>query len=196
MGKTSLVRELQRRLGEEGCFETIFVDLEDARTPADAIAEIAAQSKSAQSVWRRVVLGFANIFHGVWDRVDTLVLSEPRIKLRAGVDAGNWRQKGDGVFAALAEDERPVVLVIDELPILVNRMLKGHDYRITPEGRWAVDEFLSWLRKNVQTYQGRVRVILSGSIPGSRKCFSCSSMTDIWHRAEATAATTTDSSRA
>ena len=164
MGKTSLVRELQRRLGEEGCFENIFVDLEDARTPADAIAEIAAQSKSAQSVWRRVVPGFVNVLHGVRDRVDTLAISELRIKLRAGVDAGNWRQKGDGVFAALAENERSVVLAIDELPILVNRMLKGHDYRITPEGKRAVDEFLSWLRKNVQMHQGRVCVILSGSI--------------------------------
>ena len=31
MGKTSLVRELLRRLKNEGCFETIFVDLEGAR---------------------------------------------------------------------------------------------------------------------------------------------------------------------
>ena len=79
-----------------------------------------------------------------------------RVKLRAGIDGGNWRQRGDGLFAALAENERPVVLAIDELPILVNRMLKGHDYRITPEGRQAVDEFLSWLRKNVQAHQGRI----------------------------------------
>ena len=164
MGKTSLVRELQRRLCEEGRFETIFVDLEDARTPADAIAEVAAQSRSAQSVWRRIVPGFANVLRGVSDRVDTLAISEVRIKLRAGVDTGNWRQKGDGIFAALAENERPVVLAIDELPILVNRMLKGHDYRITPEGRQSADEFLSWLRKNVQTHQGRVCLILSGSV--------------------------------
>ena len=164
MGKTSLVRELLHRLAAERCFETIFVDLEDAGTPADAIAEIAAQSKSAQSVWRRVMPAFANVLHGVCDRIDTLALSEVRIKLRAGVDAGNWRQKGDGIFAALAENERSVVLAIDELPILVNRMLKGHDYRITPEGKRGVDEFLSWLRKNVQTHQGRVCVILSGSV--------------------------------
>lgn len=56
-------------------------------------------------------------------------------KLRAGIDTGNWRQKGEEVLAALAGNDRPVVLAIDELPILVNRLLKGYDYRITPERR-------------------------------------------------------------
>ena len=39
------------------------------------------------------------------------------------------------VFDALAQNDKPVVLAIDELPILVNRMVKGHDYKITPERR-------------------------------------------------------------
>ena len=164
MGKTSLVRELLRRLGEEGRFETIFVDLEDADAPADAIAEIGTQSRSAQSIWRRIKPGFDNVLREVSERVDTLAISEVRVKLRAGIDGGNWRQRGDAVFSALAANERPVVLAIDELPILVNRMLKGEDYRITPEGRRSVDEFLSWLRRNAQTYQSQICIILSGSV--------------------------------
>lgn len=43
MGKTSLVRELLRRLADKGKFETVFVDLEAAANPADAIAEIAGR---------------------------------------------------------------------------------------------------------------------------------------------------------
>ena len=86
------------------------------------------------------------------------------MKLRAGIDDGNWQHKGDEVFAALAENDLPVVLAIDELPILVNRLLKGDDYCITPERRQAVDEFLSWLRKNGQEHQRRVCLILSGSV--------------------------------
>ena len=164
MGKTSLVRELLRRLEDEGRFETIFIDLEDAFEPADAIAEIGVQSRPLQGAWPRVKSGFTNVLRDVTDRVDTLAVSEVRVKLRAGIDGGNWRQKGDGIFAALAGSERPMALAIDELPILVNRMLKGSDYRITPERRQAVDEFLSWLRKCVQAHQGRVSVILSGSV--------------------------------
>ena len=164
MGKTSLVRELLRRLKDGGCCETIFVDLEDALTPADAISEIGVQSRSVQGVQRKLKSWLANTLREAVDRVDTLAVSEVQVKLRAGIDAGNWRQKGDEVFTALAENDRPVVLAIDELPILVNRLLKGDDYRITPERRQTVDEFLSWLRKNGQEHRGRVCLILSGSV--------------------------------
>ena len=164
MGKTSLVRELLRRLEQEGHFETVFVDLEDAATPADAVAEIGARSRPVQGAWPRIKAGFANTLQEVGDRVDSVTVAEVQVRLRAGIDLGSWRQKGDEVFAALAESDRPVVLAIDELPILVNRLLKGADHRITPERRQAVDEFMSWLRKNGQAHRGRVILILAGSV--------------------------------
>ena len=169
MGKTSLVRELLRRLADEGRFETIFVDLEGASTPADAIAEIGFRSRSARGARGRIRSLFANVLPaeaevGVRGRVPALADVDLRMKFRAGVDAGNWRHKGNEVFAALAGSGRPVALAIDELPILVNRLLKGDDYRITPERRRAADEFLSWLRKNGQTHKGRICMILSGSV--------------------------------
>ncbi len=164
MGKTSLIRELLRRLRAEGRFETVFVDLEDATTAADAVVEIGVESRDVHGAWDRIKAGFANILGGIEDRIDELAVAEVRVKLRAGIDAGSWRQKGDTVCAALAKNERPVVLALDELPILVNRMLKDHDYRITPAGKRDVDEFLSWLRKIGQDHRDRLRLILSGSI--------------------------------
>ena len=164
MGKTSLVRELLRHLDTEEEFATIFVDLEDAKDAADAVAEIAVRARPIQSAWRRVVAGFANRLRDVLDRVDEIGVSELRVKLRAGIDAGNWRQSGDQVFEALAASEKPVVLAIDELPILVNRLLKGQDYRITPARREAADQFLSWLRRNGQDHRGKVCLIISGSV--------------------------------
>ena len=167
MGKTSLVRELLRRLADEGRFETIFVDLEGATDPADAIAEIGFRSRPAQGAWGRIKILFANVLPAeaeIGGRVPALADADLRVKLRAGVDAGNWRHKGDEVFAALAGNALPVVLAIDELPILVNRLLKGDDYRMTPERRRAADEFLSWFRKNGQMHRGRISMILSGSV--------------------------------
>ena len=164
MGKTSLVRELLRRLDEEGRFQPVFVDLEDAASPADAIAEIGARSRPVQGAWPRIKSRFASTLSEVGDRVDSVAVAEVQVKLRAGIDAGNWRQKGDEVFAALAESDRPVVLAIDELPILVNRLLKGADHHITPEGRRGADEFMGWLRKNGQAHRGRVSLILAGSV--------------------------------
>ena len=164
MGKTSLVRELLRRLKAEGRFETIFVDLEDARGVADAIAEIGVESRSVRGAWSKIKSWFSNVLPGSVNRIHEVQVSELRVKLRAGIDSGNWRQRGDQIFTALAENERPVALAIDELPILVNRMLKGHDYRVTPEGKRNVDEFMGWLRKNAQLHRERICLILSGSV--------------------------------
>ena len=164
MGKTSLVRELLRRLAKDGEFETVFVDLEAALDQADAIAEVAVCARPVSRVWGRIEASFANILKEVGSRIEELSVSDLKVKLRAGIDAGNWAQRGDSVFAALADSARPVVLAIDELPILVNRLLKDSSGRITPEGRQEADAFLSWLRRNGQAHRQRVTLILSGSV--------------------------------
>jgi hypothetical protein len=86
------------------------------------------------------------------------------LQLRAGMTAGDWKEKGDQLFSILAKVEKPVVLFIDEIPIFVHRLLKGQDYQMTPERKAQTDEFMTWLRKNSQQHQGRVRIVLSGSI--------------------------------
>ncbi len=92
IGKTRLVRELLRRLADEERFETVFVDLEAAGSAADAVVEIGVQSQRVEGVWRRIKSGFANVLRDAGDRVETLAVGEVRVKLRAGIDAGNWRQ--------------------------------------------------------------------------------------------------------
>ena len=164
MGKTSLVRELLRRLDAETNYATLFVDLEAANDAADAIAEIAAQAQPLGSAWDQIKSVFSNYLRDFRDNVDEFTVHELGVKFRAGMDAGNWQRSGDQVFDALAQNDKPIVLTIDELPILVNRMVKGHDYKITPERRQVADEFLSWLRRNGQAHRGRVCLIVSGSI--------------------------------
>ena len=164
MGKTSLVRELLRRLGDTGGFEAVFADLEAAMDPADAIAEIGVQARPLQGAWGRIESGFVNVLRAAGDRIEELSLSDLKVRLRAGIDAGNWPQRGDAVFAALAANDRPVVLALDELPILVNRLLKDETGVVTPEGRGRADALLSWLRRNGQAHRGRVTMILSGSV--------------------------------
>ncbi len=164
MGKTSLVRELLRRLAEGGEFETVFVDLEAVLDQADTMAEITVRARPVSGAWGRIEAGFVNILKEVGGRIEELSVSDLKVKLRAGIDAGNWPQRGDAVFAALADSNRPVVLAIDELPILVNRLLKDDSGRITPEGRKEADVFLSWLRRNGQAHRGQVTMMLSGSV--------------------------------
>ncbi len=164
MGKTSLVRELLRQLDEDGEFATVFVDLEGAMDAADAVAEMATQARPLQSVRRRVTSWLSSSVRDVRDSIEELGVSEFRVRLRAGLDAGNWQYIGDQVFEALATSDRPVILAIDELPILVNRLLKGHEFRVTPERLAVTDSFMGWLRRCCQTHQGRICLVISGSI--------------------------------
>ena len=164
MGKTSLVRELLRQLNEKGEVVGIFVDLEGAMDAAEAVAEMATQARSVQSLGGRIMSRLSDSFRDARASVEELGVSEFKVKLRDRLNAGNWQQTGDQVFEALASNERPVVLAIDELPILVNRLLKGHEYRITPQRLAATDSFMGWLRKCCQTHQGRVCLIISGSV--------------------------------
>ena len=164
MGKTSLVRELLRQLAREGEFATVFVDFEGAMDAADAVAEMVTQARPLQSVRNRITSWLSNSVRDVRDTIEELGVSDFRVRLRASLDAGNWQRMGDQVFEALASSDRPVVLVMDELPILVNRILKGHEYHLSPERLAKTDEFLGWLRKCCQTYQGRVCLIISGSV--------------------------------
>ena len=160
MGKTSLVRELLRQLCETGDFETFYVDLEAAEDHRHAVAEIGSCCASTVGVGARI----SRILGGALEQVEELSVFDLRVKLRARIDDGNWQHQADEIFDGIASCDRPAVLAIDELPILVNRLLKGPDYAITPERRARTDQFLSWLRKNAQTHLGRVTLVLTGSV--------------------------------
>lgn len=162
MGKTSLMKELQRRL--EGQYICLFLDLQKSSVPADAVTELALLLKPYDTLWARVKAGFANMFGTVSGGIEEISLGEIGLKLRAGLNSGNWMEKGDEMFRILSKSDRPVLLMIDEVPLMVNRMLKSGEGRITPGNVAEVDRFMSWLRQNSVEHQGKVMIMLSGSI--------------------------------
>lgn len=155
MGKTSIARELGRRLEGVG-WTALFADVEDAACAEDAIAEIARAAYPVRPIVARVTAGMTQL---VRENVEELGALDFRVKFRASLDAGNWRRHGDGLIRACTKHKQPVLLVIDELPILLTRMLREED------GARRVDDFLSWLRRALQGLEGGSPVvILSGSI--------------------------------
>ena len=159
MGKTSLLRELLRRLDEEGETETVFADLEGANTIADAIAEIATAARAVP----RARSEFKAMLGSAARRIESIEAFDLRVRLRAQVDAGNWQRKGEALFEAFEKPGNRVVLAIDELPILVARLLRGGGGHDLDQGRRDTDVFMGWLRKMAQTYRGTT-LILAGSI--------------------------------
>lgn len=157
VGKTSLMRELGRRL--EGTHRCLFVDLEGAQSAADAIAELGFATKPHKSLWKRT----QDVFRGLLDNVESVGAYEISIKLREGTASG-WQTRGQRLLESLGQHEEPVVVFMDELPILINRMLKGDDYQITPQRRRDADMFLSFLRAETSKRRGQVRFVAAGSI--------------------------------
>lgn len=162
MGKTSLMREVKRQLANR--YTCLFIDLQKASSAEDAIVEISLALKPHKNLWEKTRELFVNALNLIVGSIEEVNIAEVGIKLRAGLTSGDWSEKGDALFSILAGSERPVLLLIDEVPLMVNRMLKGEDYRINPERKAEVDMFMSWLRKNSLAHQGKIRIVLSGSI--------------------------------
>ncbi len=155
MGKTSVVQELGRRLKAKGWIY-LFTDVEGADCAEDAIAYIARAIHPIRSISSRFSIGMKR---WVSDNIEEISAHDFGVKIRAGLDAGSWRRHGEQLLSDCVAQDEPVLLVIDELPIFLKRMLH-HDGDVR-----RVDEFLSWLRGVLQVLgDNSLTVIVSGSI--------------------------------
>ncbi len=156
MGKTSVVRELGRRLEARGWI-FLFSDVEGAVCAEDAIADIARAVHPFRPIASRFATGMKRWVSANIEEISALDFS---VKIRAGLDAGTWRRHGEQLLSDCAAQDEPVLLVIDELPIFLKRMLQHDD----GDAR-RVDEFLSWLRGVLQALgDDSFTLIVSGSI--------------------------------
>jgi len=162
IGKTSLMREVGSRISDKHV--SLHIELERALSAEEAVVELAMAGRGYQKIWEKIGGVFSSILDIFRDNIESVNAGEIEVKIRSEINKGNWRVKGDRVFAALAEAERPVVLFFDEVPVMVNRVLKGEDYKITPERIRDADIFMSWLRDNALKHTGKLRMVFTGSI--------------------------------
>ena len=130
MGKTSILQELGRRLENEGWI-FFFVDVEGALCPEDAVAGMA---RAVHRV-RPIALRFAaSMKEFVTANVEEIGAGDFSVKIRGGLDGGNWQRHGERLLTECSGQGKPVLLVIDELPIFLKRM-HGRDGHTEPGGR-------------------------------------------------------------
>ncbi len=163
IGKTSLVREALRRLKIDGGFYGLFVDVQDGSTPEDLILAVSLAARAHQAIWKKILHVFDKFIGRALHQIDEIGIDVITLKLREGL-AEDWRSKGDRILDELAAADKPVVLAIDELSLMVNRMLRPRSNQMTEESREKTGVFLSWLRKATGRHQGRIRWIVFGSI--------------------------------
>ena len=155
MGKTSIARELGRRLECKG-WVFLFTDIEGATCAEDVVASVAKAVHPVRPISSRIATGMRRWISESVEEVSALDFG---VKIRAGLNAGSWRTIGEKLLGECATHDKPVLLVLDELPIFLKRMLRE------PGGERRIDEFLSWLRGALQAVGGKsLSLIVSGSI--------------------------------
>ena len=85
MGKTSIARELGRRLQAKGWI-FLFADVEGSTCAEDAVATIAKETYPVRSIASRIGSGVRNL---VTENIEEVGAHGFRAKIRAGLNAGN-----------------------------------------------------------------------------------------------------------
>ena len=152
VGKTSVVRRVLETI--EGDARTIFLDVEQYADPTEMFAGLAAQATRDAKALQRIGRWFGKRLGDVASRLDSVEIGVVKIELQAAM-AGSWRDDARAIVEALADDDRPTVIAVDELPLLVDRVRKA-DHA-------SVELLMSTLRAFAGEFPA-VRWIFSGSI--------------------------------
>ena len=162
VGKTSLMLELRRAPRES--WDVLYVDVEGGEGPADCVAAILAglAAKSEYRTGLRTVR-FSQAVRNILENLSVRVEVDPlHVELKSAIGR-EWNRAADQLRAGLAGlsgGGHRLLIIIDELPILVSRILRaGGQER-------DVELLLSWLRQMRQEpeLRGRICTLVGGSI--------------------------------
>ena len=162
VGKTSLMLELRRAPREN--WDVIYVDIEGGDDPADCMAAIlAALAAEPRYRSRFEAIPFSGAVRDVFGRlsasVDTGVL---RVELKRAIGR-EWDHAADQLMArltSLPDTGGNLLIIIDELPLLLSRMLRNEERKHDAE--LLLSRLRSW--RQAPELRTRVRTLVGGSI--------------------------------
>lgn len=153
VGKTSVLHRVLERL--PGPMAGLFLDVEHYASATEMFAGLgAAAARADDRLWRKLRQWFGKRLGEAVDRVDTVDLGVLKVELQAAM-AGSWRDDARAIVQAVAAAGHETVIAIDELPLLVDRILKRDPAE--------ADLLMSTIRAAAEEYPA-VRWLVSGSI--------------------------------
>jgi hypothetical protein len=128
-GKTSIMYHLldQPRYG----YKLLHADLEQHIEPAELITQLVTEiAKDANLRYIVKDAGFVSkgFLEAFRKNVDELELFKVKLKLREEIRK-DWRSRGDELFARLRAHPGDVAFILDELPMMIDRMARSPDHR-------------------------------------------------------------------
>ena len=156
---------LELRRKPRANWHVVYVDVEGVSGPADWIAAVMAELAVSPTyrTWLEAV-PFGKSLSDVWQRLGNAQVTSPflRVELRSAM-GNEWPDAMDRLQARLSqlpEANVHLLIIVDELPVLVGRMLReerGHD-----EVELLLAKLRSW-RQSPQL-RGKVHTLVGGSI--------------------------------
>ena len=163
VGKTSLMLELRRK--PRANWHVVYVDVQGVSGPADWVAAVMAELAVTPTyrTWLEAV-PFAKSVSDVWQQVRNAQVNVPflRVELRSAM-GNEWPDAMDRLQARLSqmpEASGHLLIIVDELPVLVARMLR--DKRGHAEVELLLAKMRAW-RQSPQL-RGKVYTLVGGSI--------------------------------
>ncbi len=167
-GKTSVMREVERRLNEKG-YLCLFLDIMYIDTPEKFVIELATAAFDVASTRKRFARALKDAFirlSGLFEEIEASAAGTGiKVKLRRGLNeeitADNWTDRGKDIFDAIISmsEKKPIYLVIDELSECVNNMIKREN---------DAEKFLQWFRSIRQQKIEDLRFIVGGAVSFDR----------------------------
>lgn len=153
-GKTSLMLNLMDN--PRSGYKVFYLDVEWVKGPDDFIAELIAKLLEDRSMLK-IFQGVRSLLGRVINRIEEIGFAEFKVGIREEL-TGDWQGKGKEFIARLKDAEGKIVIIVDEFPLLVHKMLaKDKD---NAEG------FLYWFRgvRQMPELLDKVRFVIGGSI--------------------------------
>jgi hypothetical protein len=163
VGKTSLMLELRRKPPTN--WHVVYVDVQGVSGPADWIAAVMSELAVSPTyrTWLEAV-PFGKSLADVWQGLGNAQVASPflRVELRSAM-GNEWPDAMDRLQARLAklpEADAHLLIIVDELPVLLARMLRKE------RGRDEAELLLAKLRSWRQSPQlrGKVHTLVGGSV--------------------------------
>ena len=160
-GKTSVMYRLMDKPRDGYVF--IHADLEHMAQPAELITVLAVQlARAKDGRLARIAQGLSYFPQALWSgvrkTVDEVELVNVKLKLREELRP-RWQESGEELFKKIAQLQTPVVFVLDEFPMMIDRMACSDAHR------GEAKTLLRWLRTVRQSPDLKsVRFLIAGSI--------------------------------
>lgn len=155
-GKTSAMLHL--RDNPEPGYIPIYLDVEWLGSPTQFVVELTAEMVRQLPIFRKAFKRVKHLSGLLRGAVDELGVAKFKIKLRERIDK-EWQDNGRALIELAGKIDGKVLLMLDELPLMTKRMLRGKD-------KDSVEPFLYWLRsfREGPDAMENMRFIIGGSI--------------------------------